>query len=279
MFHKWKKRLGVAALAALLVGGLIVIQSEAADSPVPRVALLELYTSEGCNSCPPADRWISDLPRGELVPGRLAVLAFHVDYWNYIGWKDRFSQAAFTNRQRKIALHNQSRTIYTPQLVLSGKDFRRWGSINSDVRRINSQPPGARLLLSAGRNDSALTLTIQANLINPASGNAELYVAIFENNLESNVRAGENQGRRLRHDYVVRKFIGPISMSAGKPMRWSQSVPIDAEWKLADLGVTAFVESPASGDILQAASTSIRNARISGDSSSAARRSVISERR
>src|SRR2546430_2171499 len=88
------------------------------------IALLELYTSEGCDSCPPTDRWLSDLPSRGYRPNRVVVLAFHVDYWDYIGWRDSFAQARFSERQRLANARNAARVVYTPQLMLNGKDFR-----------------------------------------------------------------------------------------------------------------------------------------------------------
>jgi hypothetical protein len=227
-------------------------QSTAAGN-MPRVALLELYTSEGCNSCPPADRWVSSLPRPQFVPQQLVVLAFHVDYWNYLGWQDRFSQRRFTERQQALVRANGLRTAYTPQLVLNGRDFRDTAEIEAQVARRNAQPPRIQLVLHADKKDSSLKASV---LVNPAAPSApepmELYVALYENNLESQVKAGENRGRRLRHDYVVRTFIGPVPVTPGRTTHWNGALPIAADWKSADLGLAAFVQAARSGEVLQA---------------------------
>jgi len=217
-----------------------------------RLSLLELYTSEGCSSCPPADRWVSRLPR-PLVPDQLVVLAFHVDYWNYIGWPDRFSQPQFTGRQRDVARHNRLRTIYTPQLVLNGRDYRRSGDIESEVARFNARPPGAQLQLRTTQKASAIQVSVTARLMPASPAAASLYVALYENNLESDVKAGENSGSRLRHDYVVRTLVGPIPVASGREARWSGELSIGTGWKPADLGVAAFVQAVETGEILQAA--------------------------
>ena len=91
-----------------------------ATSGAQRVALLELYTSEGCDSCPPTDRWVSALATRGFAGDRVIPLAFHVDYWNYLGWKDPFAQARYTERQRFVNARVRTRTIYTPQLMLDG---------------------------------------------------------------------------------------------------------------------------------------------------------------
>lgn len=122
----------------------------AASGP-QRAALLELYTSEGCDSCPPADRWVSALPARGYGADRVVTLAYHVDYWNYLGWKDPFAQARFTERQRFVNNRIRNRTIYTPQLMLDGKDYRAGLSLTDFQQRIaaaNRNKPGADIALT-----------------------------------------------------------------------------------------------------------------------------------
>jgi len=250
----WWKRFIVTLTGCLACAtGAALSDNLATSTNTRRVALLELYTSEGCSSCPPADRWVSRLPR-PFVPEKLVVLAFHVDYWNYIGWPDRFSQSRFTGRQRDVSRHNRLHTIYTPQLVLNGRDYRRSGSIESDVARINALPPGARLELRAARKTATIHVAVTAKLNQPFTEEASLYVALYENNLESDVKAGENRGSRLRHDYVVRTLIGPIPVSGNRDTGWSGDIPVNTDWKPDDLGIAAFVQSGTTGEVLQAAS-------------------------
>ncbi len=222
-----------------------------------RVSLLELYTSEGCSSCPPADRRVSALPR-PFVPEKLVVLAFHVDYWNYLGWPDRFSQRAFTARQQALVRANGLRTAYTPQLALNGRDYRGLGSIESEVARLNTRPAGARLALQAENKAAAIHVRSVARLTTPAAESAALYVALFENNLETRVDAGENRGRRLRHDYVVRVLLGPFPVPNGRELRQENKIAVGADWKIADLGVAAFVQSERTGEVLQATARMLR---------------------
>lgn len=247
-------------LAVALTG--IVLSSDGHGieaTGLPRVALLELYTSEGCNSCPPADRWVSSLPRPQLIPQKLVVLAFHVDYWNYLGWKDRFSQAGFTQRQQALVRANGLHTAYTPQLVLNGRDFRDMAGIESQVARHNAQTTRVNLALHADRTDSVLKASV---LVDPAAPSApepmELYVALYENNLESLVMSGENRGKRLKHDYVVRVLIGPVTVTSNKTVRQEWQIPLASEWKTADLGLAAFVQSAKSGEVLQATTRLLR---------------------
>ena len=131
-----------------------------AESRPHRVPLLELYTSEGCDSCPPADRWVSELPHRGLDASRVVVLAFHVDYWDRLGWVDRFGQQRFSERQRLLNSRNGARVVYTPQLVLNGKDYRR-GSVEAfstrlaDIGRVDAK---ANIRLVLKRAEDRLTV-------------------------------------------------------------------------------------------------------------------------
>jgi hypothetical protein len=229
--------------------GTFSLQSRAAETA--RVSLLELYTSEGCNSCPPADRQVSALPRPQLVPEKLVVLAFHVDYWNYLGWTDRFAQRRFTERQQAMVRTQNLRTAYTPQLLLNGRDFRNIGSIENHVQHLAAAPAAYDLQLESKHSGNSLDIQVHATRHNHNAGPAELYIAVYENNLFTDVRAGENRGERLRHDYVVRTLIGPLAIPDGS-LRWTDKIAIGKDWKPGDLGVAAFVQSARSGEVLQA---------------------------
>jgi hypothetical protein len=224
-----------------------------AKSGQTTAALLELYTSEGCSSCPPADLWLAELPRRGFDAARLVPLAFHVDYWNYLGWTDRFSQAAFTERQREFARRNNSRSVYTPEFVLSGHEYRRWsvGGFDTDVERINRQSPRADIALRLERQAQSIKINASSTL-KQAPSSATLYLALYENNLRSDVRAGENSGRQLAHAFVVHRLIGPLAFDAKGQARFSEALKLDPAWKAADLGVAAFVQEAKGTEILQA---------------------------
>lgn len=238
--------------------GVLSAAASTSDSDSARVALLELYTSEGCNSCPPADAWVSGLSQ-QLVPQKLVVLAFHVDYWNYLGWPDRFSQARFTERQHASVRYNRLRTAYTPQLLLNGRDYRERGDIDAQVARIRAQTARVQLGLNVARSGATLNTKVAIKPVH-ASGDEplQLYLAVYENNLHSDVKSGENRGRRLRHDYVVRSLTGPIAVGDKDALRWDGKLPLSAEWKTADLGLAAFVQSAKTGEILQATAKPIQ---------------------
>lgn len=222
-----------------------------ATSGASRIALLELYTSEGCSSCPPADRWLSELASQRSTAERVLPLAFHVDYWDYIGWKDRFAQPLFSTRQREMARLNHSTLVYTPQVTVNGKDFRGWDtdSFARAINEVNRLPPNAQMtlaLMSAKPEDTLITANAMAR-----NGTA-LFVAVYQNDLYSEIKAGENQGRRLHHDNVVREWFGPFLIGQSGKITWKEVIRFKSEWVASKMGVVAFVQDQATGEILQA---------------------------
>jgi hypothetical protein len=209
-----------------------------ATSGASRDSLLELYTSEGCSSCPPADRWLSHLPDDAgVVP-----LAFHVDYWDRLGWHDPFAQAAFSQRQR--ARNRGTGWVYTPQVMLDGKDFRAW---HRGLPDRSTAPASAQLTLTLIQTAGGLEVQAESRFADPAAErDATLYLALTENRLSSSVEAGENARHILHHDHVVRQLAGPLD-----PHHARHTFTLQPGWKAANLGVTAFVLD-AHGTTLQA---------------------------
>jgi hypothetical protein len=245
---------GLLGLLGGEVGRVAAAQPLSVRSTPHTVALLELYTSEGCNSCPQADSWVRALPSQGFRPDQVIPLALHVDYWDYLGWPDRFAQAIFTQRQRTIAALHRSRTIYTPQVVLQGKDFRPWDTLRSAVERVNRTPARAHLALQVtAAQRQELGLQISVNVPDPSDRpQAALYIALYENNLQSVVKAGENQGRTLHHDFVVRRWLGPVPVDEQGGVAYTARLSLATDWKDADLGVVVFVQQQHTGDVLQA---------------------------
>ncbi len=200
--------------------------------------LIELYTSEGCSSCPPADRWLSALPASPaIVP-----LAYHVDYWDRLGWRDPYGQAAFSQRQR---VRNRGLGwIYTPQVMLDGDDWRNW---HRGLPAAGSAAPPVTLELTLTHSPAQIdTRTLSRLAATPATRGAQLYLALYENRLVSRVTAGENAARTLRHDYVVRTLAGPF-----QPGDTRHRFTLRPDWQSNQLGVAAFVVD-AEGQTLQA---------------------------
>ena len=214
------------------------------------VPLVELYTSEGCSSCPPADRWLSQQAPGKFVP-----LALHVDYWDYIGWRDRFAQARFGQRQRDMVNRGGGRVVYTPQVMLNGRDFRPWHSaaaFDDAVRKRAGQPLQAKLVLAVeNKAADGWTARLTGEVL-PRKGRAEAYLALYENGLSSAVEAGENRGARLQHDYVVRQWQGPLPVGADGRIAVSHTFAHGNGVDFNRAGVAAFIQDADSGEVLQA---------------------------
>jgi hypothetical protein len=228
-----------------------------ASSGEGTTALVELYTSEGCSSCPPADRWLSSLGSRGYTAGRVVPLSLHVDYWDYIGWKDPYAKGEFSGRQRKLTQLQRSALVYTPQVMLQGRDFRSWGSdgtFDRAVSRINERPAQAWLGLEIlAKQKDAIAVRAQADLLDPSQkDDAALYLAAYENKLASQVTAGENRGERLEHDYVVLEWQGPFSFSSGTTLTAVRDLPLLPKAVPAHSGVAAFVQNRSTGEVLQA---------------------------
>jgi hypothetical protein len=248
--------LAIMALLTLLPADVLAVRCSA-ESGARRVPLLELYTSEGCDSCPPVDRWVSSLPSRGLSAGQVVTLAFHVDYWNYLGWTDPYARSEFSARQRAASQRSQARVVYTPQLLLNGKDYRRGffkDTFAGEIAALNRTKPGARILLNTAIESAGiLSIGGSATVPDPAGReDVRAYLALYENRLTDDIKAGENRGKRLRHDFVVRAFIGPLPLDTHGVARFDQRLPLDARWKLPDLSIAAFVQNQRTGDVLQA---------------------------
>jgi hypothetical protein len=245
-----------AAIAAVLCSSLVNATPGtcAAKSGATTVALVELYTSEGCDSCPPADRWLSALPQAGFGPERVVPLSLHVDYWDYIGWKDPFAKPLFSARQREIAAVNRSRIVYTPQVVLAGRDYRGWpgrARFAEAVAAVNAAPPRAELGLEL-RDAAAGAMALRATASVPRREDREdaaLFVAMYENGLANRVSSGENRGATLAHDYVVRDWSGPLELDGAGTASLSRTVGVQL---VANGGVAAFVQRRRTGEVLQA---------------------------
>jgi hypothetical protein len=185
--------LPVAALAAV---PLCQASSGATLTPV-----IELYTSEGCSSCPPADQWLSGL-KGKPVVAE----AFHVAYWDYIGWKDRFAQPVFSTRQKEIAAQNRQSGVYTPQLVRNGRDWH-------DYKQVTEPQLAAKARISLQRVGD--TDGFEAR-VEPQDARVPwtAYWTVTEDSHSSRVKAGENAGEFLKHDFVVRQY-APVGQYQG----------------------------------------------------------------
>lgn len=160
-----------------------------------QVALIELYSSEGCSSCPPADRWVSDLKKHPKVFKDFIPLNFHVDYWNYLGWTDRFSSKSFTQRQRRYASEWKSSRVYTPGFVLNGEEWR--------ARNVSTLPKSRVGKLVVKKSGESFTAEFTSD--KKIKGPVQLHSALLGHGLVTDVKYGENAGKKLSHEFVVLK--------------------------------------------------------------------------
>jgi len=242
-------------LAAILMLPSLAAASECTVRSGPRTAaVVELYTSEGCSSCPPADRWLSGLA-AEASSGRVVPLAFHVDYWDYIGWKDAFASERATARQRAIQKAASARYVYTPQVVLAGRDYTGWRSSAwaEAVETVRRRPARASIELTVRTDPARIEVASVAQAAGTGSDDLIVLVAATQNGLASRVTAGENRGERLAHDFVVRDFA--VHRGLGSATATFRPAP---GWNLANMSVAAFVQNTRTGEILQALSTRAR---------------------
>ena len=208
-----------------------------------RTPVIELYTSEGCSSCPPADRWLSTL-KGKPVVAQ----AFHVAYWDYIGWADRFASPAYTDRQRTIAADNHLRSIYTPQWVRNGRDWRDWNSLFSTSA--GRSEAGANIHLER-TDDNGATDQFVAQVTPKQAGSAwSAYWTITEHGHSSRVKAGENQGETLQHDFVVRQYT-PVGRYQGHQRLRFAAPPAQPDHPRQ---INLVVSDGSTGEVLQAVS-------------------------
>jgi hypothetical protein len=214
--------------------------------------LVELYTSEGCDSCPPADRWFSSQFDAAGTSQHAIALAFHVDYWDRLGWVDRFADAKYTERQYQAMYANGASFVYTPQVLVQGRTLANLRTgVPAAIDAAAREPARATITLDATPGGSEVVVRADAR-VNDASRmrDAQLFVAYADSGLVSDVKAGENRGVRLEHDHVVRAL--RLAGAAGRAGHWQASVTLP---KPAEAGkhpmLVAFVQRAASGDILQ----------------------------
>lgn len=251
--------------SALLVFGItLALGSGGVAGPPPTSVLVELFTSEGCSDCPPADTVLQKLIDASPVPGaRVVGLGQHVDYWDRLGWKDRFSSAALTERQRVYATRFASESIYTPQIVVDGrtefvgsdataarKAIERALTASHGLVGIEIQPgPPNRLVVSVGVQDLPPV---------ERGDQADILVAITEDRLRSDVTRGENHGRTLAHAAVVR-YMATIGEAAATSGEAHADIPIASEWRRDNLKVVAFVQARRGRTVLASAAAPLKN--------------------
>jgi hypothetical protein len=227
------------------------------NSSTREPVLVELFTSEGCSSCPPADRLLEELDRTQPFPGvELIALSEHVDYWNRLGWKDPFSSALYSARQEEYANRLRLESVYTPQLVVDGKSQ----VVGNDRREVFSaiehsirDPKLPIVILGAARTGTDVRVAFKLLRTERSNGTALMYIVLADNEAHASVVRGENAGRALSHVAVARQIIqsGPLKLSAALTKQVVLPVPPGTGAK--GLRVVLFLQDQSSGHVLGAA--------------------------
>jgi hypothetical protein len=241
--------------SSVLMLGLVAASALWAQPPVKVPVVVELFTSESCSSCPPADNVLSRLERDQPIAGvEVIALGEHVDYWDNLGWKDRFSSPLFTARQQDYgeALHLQS--VYTPQIVVNGTTEALGSDENAAAHAIGSFARTPRAAVSMRMTGIDL-VGFEVRQLPPATRIADLFLAVTESNIESAVQQGENAGRRLRHAPVVRTLTSLGQLDTRKSGAYSATarLMLNPSWNRANLRLVLFVEDHNNRHILGAA--------------------------
>ncbi len=247
--------------------GLRGTEAKQAGDPTARTpVVLELFTSEGCSSCPPADALLARLEEQQPVAGAdIIALEEHVDYWDHQGWVDPFSSEQWTLRQQAYASTLSDHGVYTPELVINGRTGFV-GSREREARRAISEAalqPQSEVVVTPAKSekrDRAVFNVYIAKLQGAQAGDApEVWLAVTETALHSAVTRGENAGEDLHHAAVVRWLhkVGAADSSATPAFTGQQETKLDTGWKRANLRVVAFVQEKRSRHILGAASARI----------------------
>lgn len=248
--NRWNCRFlfAFAGIAFIAAGAHALAQEMTFQSTDKQAALIELYSSEGCSSCPPAEEWLGQLKRGPNLWKQIVPVDFHVDYWDNLGWPDRFAKPEYTRRQRDYAAQLGQDSIYTPEFIVNGREWRGWFG--------RQAAPAA-----SGENVGTLKVTVKEAghrveaTFTPAGqqprGPFHLEVALLGSDLVSHVQRGENEGRTLKHEFVALSFISvPMTASENGVEQGAGQMPASntadkpaaiAAWIVADGG--AFVQA------------------------------------
>jgi len=233
-------------------GQTLVVSSASTITP-----LVELYTSEGCSSCPPADRFLAELGTHIGPDFHALPLAFHVDYWNRLGWPDPFSKKQYTDRQRWIAHVNRQASIYTPELVVSGRETRNGAQIYDRIRKHNATPANVSIQLQVGRN-APQRFHAEITFDNVSGSTAEGHIAIYENGIIRKIDGGENWGATLHHEFLVRYWSQPYEVDTGQSNTFVE-LDIEPDWEISNLGLAVVAIDPKTGATLQAGRTPLNS--------------------
>jgi hypothetical protein len=234
----------------LFVTAATFVTAAMAQSRPP--VIVELFTSEGCSSCPAADNLLMQLEK-RFQDIEVVAMGEHVDYWNSLGWQDRFSAPLFSARQQDYGRVFRIESVYTPQMVVNGQvEFSGSDGLRAS-REIQKAAEGPRADVELGLSGS--TLKLKVDKLPPGTRGADMFLAVTESGLENNVQSGENAGHRLRHTGVVRSLtsLGHLDMKKAVAYSADAKLTLKPEWQRENVKVVLFVQDRSSRKILGAA--------------------------
>jgi hypothetical protein len=268
--HRGKTMQGLVALAFILMmapkaSWASTSACAAESSATVKAKVIELYTSQGCSSCPPADRWLRGIA-AQPASHAVVPLSMHVKYWDYIGWKDPYAREEFTARQRWLAQLNRNRTVYTPGVFLDGTEWAQWSSSASQEAKLlgaaGATPQATikmQVSLAPNPTEQEASVKVTAQAASPStSPRRALFVALTESGIGNRVSAGENRGEHLLHDHVVRTWSGPHLLDASGAVQHGLTLPKDVSNPNGRFALAALVQDLDSGHMLQAMRMDLR---------------------
>ena len=240
----------IAVIAAVAVLATLALTMHGAPPKLgPTPVVVELFTSQGCSSCPPADALIHDIANDPALRGHVIPLAFHVDYWDSLGWRDPFSSAEWSQRQARYARTMRLNSAYTPQAVVNGiREFvgSNRSALSAALETASSAKPAGDVALTARREGNSLIATIHATV--PHSD--DLMLAVVEDGVTTKIQHGENAGRTLTNDAIVRRLVRVT------PGQTTVTVPVEPAWR--NLSAAAFLQNRNTLTIGAAATAQVR---------------------
>ena len=246
-------------LAGLTV---VILRKPATTESAPTPVLVELFTSEGCSSCPPADALLQKLDQQPVAGEQLIVLSEHVDYWNHIGWRDPYSARFYSDRQVEYAKRFGLDSVYTPQMVVDGtSEFTGSNSGLADkaLAKARATTKIPVILSTVSRVPNALRAHLQTGPLSPGYGlpQADVFAAVAFDHAESQVAHGENAGRRLTHTAVVRNIVKLGSIQRDEVFTQDIQLKLDPGSESHRLRLIVFVQAPGQGSIVGATVQSV----------------------
>jgi hypothetical protein len=246
------------ALACLALSHGIAAAPDGAAVPV----LVELFTAEGCSSCPAADVLLEKMLEAQPAAGVVLIgLGEHVDYWDTLGWKDRFSSAKLTARQKEYAARSKTEEVFTPQMIVDGRDAfvgSDLAAARSAIERASALPHGVITLTVEMSSANAITVSAAASQLPPLTSgdHGDIIVAIVEDHLRTEVKRGENQGRTLTHAAVVRT-LQTIGDASGAAATSRARIALASDWRRDSLKIVAFAQERGSRRVLATAALAV----------------------